>query len=121
MSTNERCCLECNDVLRGRADQKFCSDACRNTFNNRINNDSNSIIRNINNTLRKNRRILLNLLEQKKSKVKRETLMNKGYNFTYSTHSYTTKKGNHYFFCYDYGYLILEEELFFIVKDLNEK
>lgn len=121
METTQRTCLECNDTLRGRADQKFCSDACRNTYNNRMNSDSTSLIRNINNCLRKNRRILMGLHEKNKTKVKRETLLSKGYNFSYFTHSYSSKKGNHYCFCYDYGYLILDDGLFFIVKDLNEK
>ena len=31
----EKRCLECNDVLHGRSDKKFCSDACRNTYNNK--------------------------------------------------------------------------------------
>ncbi len=121
MENRTRKCLECNETLRGRSDQKFCSDACRNTYNNRMNCDATSLVRNINNALRRNRRILKGLLEQRKSKVKRETLFDKGYNFTYFTHSHTTKKGNHYSFCYDYGYLILDDELFFIVKDLNKK
>lgn len=121
MITNKRKCLECNDTLRGRADQKFCSDACRNTYNNRINCDSTSLMRNINNTLRRNRRILMTLLESRKSKVKRETLFDKGFNFSYFTHTFTTKKGSRYFFCYEYGYLVLDEGLYYIVKDTNDK
>ena len=121
MENSQRHCLECNDILRGRADQKFCSDACRNTYNNRMNSDATSLIRNINNTLRKNRRILLALLDKKKSKVSRDTLIAKGFNVSYFTHSFTTKKANQYFFCYDYGYLVLDEGYYFIVKDIKEQ
>jgi hypothetical protein len=34
-------------------DKKFCSDGCRNAYNNKINKDSNNYMRNTNNKLRK--------------------------------------------------------------------
>ena len=34
-------CPECGDKLKGRADKKFCSDACRNAYNNKLNSDAN--------------------------------------------------------------------------------
>lgn len=120
METTQRTCIECNEVLRGRSDQKFCSDACRNTYNNRLNSDSTALVRNINNTLRRNRRILMAFYDRKKTKITREILLEKGFIFHYFTHIYTTKKGSTYYFCYDYGYLILDEGLYFIVKDLKE-
>jgi hypothetical protein len=120
MDTEKRTCLECHDILRGRADQKFCSDACRNTFNNRANSDSTALIRNINNALRRNRRILMDFSERKKTKLSRELLFEKGFSFHYYTHIYTTKKGATYHFCYDYGYLLLDDGKYFIVKDLKE-
>jgi hypothetical protein len=43
----------------GREDKKFCSDG-RNAYNNKINKDSTNFMRNINNKLRKNYRILSN-------------------------------------------------------------
>ena len=33
----DKLCLECGDKLFGRIDKKFCSDACRNAYNNKIN------------------------------------------------------------------------------------
>ena len=54
----ERACLECGAKIVGRIDKKFCSDACRNAYNNRINKDSKNLIRNTNNRLRRNYRIL---------------------------------------------------------------
>ena len=54
----ERFCSDCGEKLVGRADKKFCNDQCRNNFNNKVNSDTNSVMRNINNVLRKNRRIM---------------------------------------------------------------
>ena len=51
-------CLECGEKIIGRSDKKFCNDACRNSYNNKQNKDSSNLMRNINNKLRKNFRIL---------------------------------------------------------------
>lgn len=109
-------CLECNEPMVGRSDKKFCSDYCRNAYNNRQNSDSNNLVRNINNTLRKNRRILEKLNPNEKTKTSRDTMLSLGFNFNYHTHLYTTKTGSSYLFCYEYGYLMLENDEVLIVK-----
>jgi hypothetical protein len=43
-------------------------------------------------------------------------LLEKGFDFTYYTHTYKTQKGVVYFFCYEYGYLPLEKDFYFLVK-----
>ena len=116
-------CLACNKPLRGRTDKKFCDDYCRNTFNNQLKADCNNLIRNINNALRKNRRILEELMHQEDQviKVSREKLLRQGFQFKYTTHVYTNKKGNSYYFCYEYGYLPLENNWFLIVRQKEEE
>ncbi len=32
-----RTCLECHEKIVGREDKKFCSDGCRNAYNNKMN------------------------------------------------------------------------------------
>ena len=110
-------CLECEKPLAGRVDKKFCSDMCRNSYNNRLNSDSYNLVRNMNNQLRKNRRILEELCPDEKSKTTKNTLATKGFVFNLMTSMRTTQKGNVYFFVYDYGYLELENDLYLIVKD----
>ncbi|MEE4198773.1 MAG: hypothetical protein V2I54_14130 [Bacteroidales bacterium] len=114
-----RSCLECGEKIVGRADKKFCSDQCRNAYNNRLNSDTSNTVRNINNILRKNRRILAELNKQSdKTMVTRENMLTSGFNFTYHTHTYTTKKGDVYHFCYEQGYLFLpEKELYLLVEN----
>ena len=111
----KRRCLECEEFIIGRSDKKFCSDQCRNTFNNRMNSDHTNLVRNINNVLRKNRRILQELNPTDKAKVYKDKLLEKGFNFNHFTSIYTTKKGSTYFFCYEYGYLQLEDNYYFLV------
>ena len=62
-------CLECDEKIVGRTDKKFCSDACRNAFNNKVNKDSKNLIRNVNNRLRKNYRVLEALNPDQKTKT----------------------------------------------------
>ena len=109
-------CLECKIEVEGRIDKKFCSDYCRNLFNNKQNRDANKYVRNINNRLRKNRKILEQFCPAGKGVAHKDELLVEGFNFDYFTNIYTTKTGAQYFFCYDYGYLSLEDERFAIVK-----
>jgi len=116
MSEN-KLCEECGEIILGRSDKKFCSDQCRNTFNNRLNSDSSSIIRNISNILRKNRRILQELSPNGKARVHKDRLAEKGFNFIYNTHQYKTQKGDTYIFCFEYGYLPIADNYYIIVLD----
>lgn len=111
----ERKCLECESILRGRKDQKFCCDQCRNTFNNRLNDDSNKYVRRINTILRKNRRILEDLNPSGKITVDGIRLAEEGFNFHYFTNIYETKKGSVYYFCYEQGYLKMENDQYMLV------
>ncbi len=75
-------------------------------------------MRNINNALSKNRRILEALLPEgeETAKTTREKLIQKGFAFKYITHLYTTKTGKTYYYCYDHGYLPLENDWYLIVR-----
>lgn len=114
--SKKRTCLECGELVLGRIDKKFCNDACRNSYNNRINKDSRNLIRNVNNRLRKNYRILESLNPRQKSKASRSKLIELGFDFNYLTSIYTTKAGKIYYFVYDQGYLPLENDYFALVK-----
>ena len=112
---NKRTCPVCGDEIIGRIDKRFCSDQCRTEFNNKNNRDSTNTIRRINGILRKNRRILLELNPEGKTKVSKRRLIDKGFDFRYFTSIYTTKTGNTYYFCYEQGYLPLEKDFYALV------
>lgn len=109
-------CPECNEKIIGREDKKFCSDGCRNAYNNKINKDSTNLMRNVNNKLRKNYRILSDLNPDGKGKTTRTKLIGKGFDFEFLTSIYNTKTGNSYFFVYDQGYRVLEDDYYMLVK-----
>lgn len=115
-------CLSCNKPLKGRTDKKFCDDYCRNNFNNQLKAGTTNQVRNINNALGKNRRILESLFPEGEeiTKTTKHKLLQKGFQFKYITNIYNNKKGNTYFFCYDFGYLPLENDWYLLVKRKDE-
>ncbi|MCC5937223.1 MAG: hypothetical protein JJU34_08065 [Lunatimonas sp.] len=114
----ERTCQSCGKPLQGRVDKRFCDDYCRNAYNNLRTAASTKIVRNINNALKKNRNILAGLLSEQGeiAKTTKQKLLEEGFQFKYITHTYTNKKGNVYGYCYDYGYLALENDWYLVVR-----
>jgi len=122
MLLDTRNCLFCSKSIQGRVDKKFCDDQCRNNYNNRLKAGKNNLVRNINNALKKNRKILESTLPEGEgtAKASREYLLLEGFHFKYHTHHYVNKKGNIYVYCYDYGYLELGNDWFLIVREKME-
>lgn len=114
-----RTCPECGDTIYGRIDKKFCSDQCRNTYNNKTKGYSTSFVREVNGILRKNRKILLELNPKGKTKIHKTQLTKKGFDFNYHTNIYTTKTGNTYHFCYEQGILELDNDFYALVTREN--
>lgn len=123
-SADKRTCLACDKPLKGRIDKKFCDDYCRNNYNNlqKAKGRHSSLVRNINNALMKNRKILESVLgdDDETAKANKDKLQRLGFHFKYFTHIYTTKSDKTYFYCYDYGYLPLDNDWFLIVKKKEE-
>ena len=115
----EKKCLYCTKLIRGRTDKKFCNDYCRNYFNNKQNATATGWQRSVQHAINKNRRILNELLptEMEMVRIKKERLMNEGFQFRYVTHVRHLKKRSIYYHCYDYGYLMLEEDWCLIFRD----
>lgn len=109
-------CLECGAKILGREDKKFCNDGCRNNYNNRINKDTTNFMRNINNKLRKNYRILTEINVEGKTKTTKAKLLSNGFSFDYFTNILHTKTGNTYYFVYNQGYMLLENDYYMLVK-----
>lgn len=72
-------------------------------------------MRNVNNILRKNRRILEKYNPEGKSKVHRSRLHDEGFKFSYFTNVYRTRSGKTYYFCYEQGYLPIDNDWYALV------
>lgn len=119
----EKKCLSCGKNIQGRADKKFCDDYCRNTYNNQVKSHHHQLFKDINAQLKKNRMLLAAKVKpgEETAKCPKKALLQDGYDFKYHTHTYTTKKGSTYQFCYDFGVLELEGEWILIVKNEDKK
>lgn len=106
----ERVCLDCGAKLLGRSDKKFCSDQCRNNYNNRINRDSNNYVRNVHAQLRRNRKILSDFFCDGHRKIHHDALFALGYNFNFFTHLVETTEGVKWSFCFEFGFRNLEND-----------
>lgn len=115
-----RKCVACGKAVRGRIDKKFCDVDCRNNYNNLIRKGGH-IVRQINTILSKNHRILKQLLPEEAAPiiVAKEILFRFDFNFTYYTHTYINPESKVYFYCYDYGYLPIENDRYLIVRQKN--
>ena len=117
---DSRVCLTCGTMLAGRIDKKFCNDYCRSMYNNKEFNTNRgaTIIRKVNSILRKNRRILEEMLplHEEDVKVPRTILSGRGFNFSFHTSAYAHKRGAVYYFCYEYGYLSIGNDEYIIVR-----
>lgn len=114
-TTESRLCLECSAPLDGRKDKKFCSYYCRNLYHNNLRETAEMSVRRINAILRKNRRILALLNPEGKRTLDGLSLAEKGFNFHYFTNVYRTQKGTEYVFCYDQGYLKLDNDQYMLI------
>ena len=108
-------CLTCKTKITGRADKKFCDTECRTAYHNKQNGFQNNFIKNVNNTLKKNRRILIQLNPNGKAKTTKEKLLDLGFKFSYFTNEYVTRTGNIYHFVYEQGYIELEDDKYALV------
>ncbi len=117
MTTVYKKCKNCGKPTSGRSDKKFCSASCKNDYNNVIRR-KNAFHRSIDRALLKNRNIIIALLDKGQTKIKREALIKKGFNFSVHTEIAHTTKGA-YYFIYDVGYFPVyhnDQQIAWLVK-----
>lgn len=117
----ERKCLECNTIIYGRSDKKYCSDSCRNSRNNRLNSEVNKTIRKTNQKLRKNYSILLELRSEGINNIKKIDLLELGFYLNYFTHTQIDENKKACFYIYDLGYFKQNNMYFIIEKETSTK
>jgi len=112
----EKKCMECERRVRGRADKKFCSAICRNTYHNRKNGYTTHMVRKINKVLRRNRAILLQYGPMGKTSISGKQLSARGFDFQYYTSRGEDPNGKAYYFCYDQGYVMEGEDRYLLIE-----
>jgi len=110
-------CLECNNLLFGRTDKKFCSEPCRNSFNNKKRANERLLIRNIDKKLHRNRFILKNHYAIGKTKISRLVLQFEGFDFNHFTHYLKKEDEITWCCCYEYNYCFIKKDEWVIISN----
>lgn len=97
-------CPECGKAIKGRIDKKFCSEPCRNASNNERVFKDNKKVNFVNGILKKNRKILKEMIENNQTEITANTLLSEGFNFYYITSFEYSNEGVCSYFCYEYRY-----------------
>jgi hypothetical protein len=110
-------CLFCGKPLRGRIDKKFCDTGCKNEHNNRLLREERAAMKPIDMILKHNRRVLRHCLDADHTRVvPGKELLQAGLRLEYYTHHFTNQHSDQYVFCYDYGYLVLPDGHYLVVR-----
>ena len=113
-------CLYCNESFIGRIDKKYCTPQCKSAYHNQECTSTEAYIRKVNKQLRANRSAMHKACPQGKATVRKDFLRNLGMDFKHLTHSWKSKGGNLYYFCYDYGYTpSIEPDKVMIIQQQN--
>ena len=98
-------CPVCGEIIKGRIDKIFCSAKCKNIaqYEKRIINEQ--FYLSVDKQLKTNRRILKEFNKAGKATVRKDVIIDAGFNPKYFTHYWKAKNGNVYIFCYDYGFM----------------
>ena len=90
-------CLECQNKVVGRVDKIFCSPYCKSSFHHKKNmSKEQSMYLTIDKQLKLNRKLLQHYNKAGKSIIRKEVLINVGFNPKYFTHYWKNKKGDRY-------------------------
>ena len=104
-------CLECGAIFYGRANRKFCCDACKNKYHNRHFQDIRNRKLRVRSVLEKNYKILSGLLHENRLSVDFAELSLLGYNPEFVTTFHKTA-GRTQCSCYDIMFMISAERIY---------
>jgi hypothetical protein len=98
----EKTCLTCGEKLTGRADKKYCNDACKNEFHNQQNSQRSTVEKQQWSLARKNRGILSGILASGMAEIGVTDLERFGFNFEGLTGLKRQGKGIFLLYCFEF-------------------
>jgi hypothetical protein len=103
-------CVECNALVVGRSDKKFCSPYCKSNFHNKKKKQEVPEIQSINQILKRNRAVLKASYVSPVMEHEKSSLLKMGFKFNFFTQQIQDDNNFVYRFCYDYGYQLMENQ-----------
>jgi hypothetical protein len=130
-----KACLNCGDrVGPGRKDKKYCSEACKTEYHNKLTEQKREarkqeeeislpdFIKKIQDILLHNREIMDAMLRdgEGRKRFEKRDLLGRGFNVKYFTSQAPTTEGEIYCFCFEMGYKDVEDERVIIIRRERE-
>ncbi|MDQ3050950.1 MAG: hypothetical protein M3Q95_08710 [Bacteroidota bacterium] len=106
----EKMCVSCGERVTGRADKKYCNEACKNEFHNRKSNRQSPAEKARMTAARKNRSILSKIEASGLTQIGKTELELCGFNFEALTGLKMLGKGKFLLYCFDYQLQLQKEE-----------
>ena len=118
MLSEKRTCKICKTPITGRQGKVFCSAACKNHYHVSLRRVSSSAANRINEYLKRNHGILLEVLgkNQTQKKVYRNVLEDKKFRFKYHTHTHQNSKGKTMHYIYNLGWMDFSDDEVLVVR-----
>ncbi|HCM76154.1 MAG TPA: hypothetical protein DIS90_07215 [Cytophagales bacterium] len=103
-------CPTCGETIKGRKDKIYCSPTCRSAaqYANRLLKET--FYLQVDKQLKTNRKILKHYNKSGFTTLRKEKLLEDGFNPKFFTHYWKNQNGQVYLFCYEYGFLSLKEK-----------
>ncbi|AFU69435.1 hypothetical protein P700755_002696 [Psychroflexus torquis ATCC 700755] len=106
---DHKICPVCESPLKGRSDKKFCSTKCKSINQYETRQEKEAFYLEVDRRLKTNRKVLKTYNFRGFTTVRKELLINDGFDPNFFTHYWKNSKGNIYLFVYDYGFLDLKK------------
>ena len=105
-----RACPNCKEEIVGRKNKVFCTPYCKSAFNyEKDKNKPLTRFKVVDNQLKLNSKILAKYNQAGKATIRKELIIDEGFDPKLITGWWKNKKGDTYLFCYEYGFLAREE------------
>lgn len=111
-------CRVCKTPFHGRSNKVFCSIVCKNYYHKNLRYASLKSAIRINEYLKRNHGILLEMLGKNKAQIKvyRNLLEDKRFRFKYHTHTHINSRGKTMRYIYDLGWMDFSDDEVLIVR-----
>jgi predicted nucleic acid-binding Zn ribbon protein len=106
---DHKICPVCESPLKGRSDKKFCSTKCKSIHQYETRQEKEAFYLEVDRLLKTNRKVLKTYNFRGFTTVRKELLINDGFDPNFFTHYWKNSKGDIYLFVYDYGFLDLKK------------
>ena len=103
-------CPVCGANVKGRIDKVYCSAQCKSSAQYEDRQQKEQFYIQVDKQLKLNRKILKKHNSSGYTTIRKEILLNLGFNPKFFTHYWKNKSGQVYLFCYDYGFADVSKE-----------